>query len=208
MWEGGSASSLSLPRAGQQPGVLSSSPGTAEPQHPPVNGDVLDELVGPAVPEHNPPGGHFQGHLLQLLPTCLCLGEGEREGKPQALNPGTSRGVRAAWGHNRAGSAARRAQHWLTLPSLPCSRFVLALSRQGHTSPGCSGTASTSTGLSPGPQGQDGPGTRGLPNPLQWQRDRIPKARPGQDISFQPDFQQPLALLYWPGAFSLQPTSS
>lgn len=40
----------------------------------PVNGHVLNELVGDAVSQDNPPWRHLESYLLQLLPAGLGLG--------------------------------------------------------------------------------------------------------------------------------------
>lgn len=40
----------------------------------PVNGHVLNELVGDVVGQDDPPWRHLESHLLQLLPTGLGLG--------------------------------------------------------------------------------------------------------------------------------------
>ena len=40
----------------------------------PVNGHVLNELVGDVVGQDNPPWRHLESHFLQLLPASLGLG--------------------------------------------------------------------------------------------------------------------------------------
>lgn len=54
----------------------------------PVNGHVLNELVGDAVRQDNAPGRHLESYLLQLLPAGLGLGAdmGQRS-LPACLGP-------------------------------------------------------------------------------------------------------------------------